>query len=180
MARVRRPDWAVCRNYGQTTQITGTGADITADIALVTSTEIAFYEDRFRIKKIMGQVEVTSPATAGTYRICQRLRMGLEDQTTGTTYNHGVDLAAPEVAEEHFLNEKRFRLIGTGGTVTPEDNNFYNNSPGTHPWWSVWDQTISRTLEPGEALLLSTQWILSTDMVNMQVRPYLRFLVETW
>jgi len=179
VARVKRPDWAVCRNYGQIHNLNGTGGSVTSQLELVTATEIAFYEDRYRIKAIKGQVIVVAPATSGVYSLHQRLRLALEDQETGTIYNHGTSLNDGAVAEEGFLNEKIFTIIGAS-SYNPSYSNIRNSTVGTHPWYSVWDQQISRTLEPGEALVLSTQWALSTDMVTIQIYPFLRFLVETW
>lgn len=147
-------DWQPSSSYGNATVITLAGTAATISRTILNSTQIAFYEDDLRLKRVVGacRVSLAADMPPQSVNIALRLRLAMEDQVTGVITTAGAALDDPAVAEEHFLAEKRFRLFDSATTDRPSNRNDFVHS---NPWYLNWDVPVARTFGIPRALVLT-------------------------
>lgn len=177
----RKPDteWLVCADYGTTRSLTLTGTTGLVRNQLITSTEISFYEDDLLLLRTVGHCKVSYTANmgVGSVNIAQRLRLVIEDQSTGSFGTAGGNLNDAATAEEYFLGEKRFRLVNDTGVGNLAGQVPRNDYATLDPWYANWDSHLRRRMKIPMALVLSTYISSATANDVLDVVCYFRHLV---
>lgn len=186
MARTSRYlDWQPTNFYGSTQNFTiSVGTNVIQERVLFGSTQIAFFEDDFPLKRLVGHVKLSyAAAETATFRavnVCHRIRMQMENQQTGALSGAGGDLDDQAVAEDSFLAEKRYRLTshGTVANVGAYHQCNRNDFADLDPWMANWDVRVQRTFGLPWALVLSTRITSGEVGDSFSIVDYMRGLVR--
>lgn len=180
---MKQLDWQPSDSYGSvvTTVVPPATTEVTVNRPILSSTQIAFFEDEIILLRTIGHCKVSFVADMppGNVNIAMRLRIVLENQTTGALASAGDDLDDTAVAEESFLSEKRYRLSqrvppDTRDTVASARNDYVV----LDPYFANWDVPAVRKLQIPAALVLSVRVDGALPGDSITVTDFFRCLIR--